>query len=1110
MSKSSFFSNTGPSNTQNTAIESSVSGAAASATAAAASATSAASSAASASANVTNNAASAAASEVSRQASLVAKNAAVVAKSAAETAETNSANSATASANSATASANSATASEASKATSTTKASEASTSASTAATKSGDSETARAASVVAKDASVVAKNESVAAKVLSVAAKDASVVAKNAAVTAQNNASASAQTATTKASEASTSAATATTKASQAATSATASEASKVTSVNSASTATTKASEASTSAASAAASYDFFDDRMLGAKSSAPTVDNDGASLVQGTLYFDTSSQTMKVYGSSGWVPAGSSVNGTSARFKFVSTNNQTTFSGSDANSQTLVYDAGFLDVYLSGLRLVNGTDFTATTGTNIVLAAGAATGDILEIVAYGTFVLANFNADKLDGQHGSYYTGYTDTAVSNLVDSSPAALNTLNELAAALGDDVNFSTTVNNSIATKAPLANPTFTGTTTIPTADINAGTIDGTTVGASSASTGAFTTLSASGDVNFDSGTLFVDVSANKVGIGTSSPSAPLSVVAASGAVPALGAASSHAAIGSGGFGTMIGTKSTGVGYIQQQRFDGTATAYSLALQPNGGNVGIGTASPSYALDVVSSATNNENLARFSSAGGVRAVFNTDSDDDGSLSLYDKSDAAKVLIRSLGNSYLNGGNLGIGTASPNSLVDIKGIHSQLRLTDSDDNKFLLFSYSGGKLVARNNSTSTTVNQFTLTEDGKFGIGTTNPDDGDLQIGDANSAFTIAVAGARTKFGYNGANAIVQGGSSKGVAFCVNNGTLGSGEAMRIDSSGRVGIGTASPAASTKLHISSGVNNTPTTFRIENTDQSIETNQEVNAIEFYTNDASASGTGVSAKIAQTATNPGNQYGLAFSTYNTSLVEAMRIDASGNLLVGKTSSSISTEGNVLFGSGGSWFTNSASSTADFNRLSTDGDVIRFKKDGTSVGSIASKDGDIVIGTNDTGVRFRDALDAIYPANASTQAGRDNAIDLGTSSHRFDDIYATNGTIQTSDRNEKQDIAELSDAEQRVAVACKGLLRKFRWKDSVAEKGDEARTHFGIIAQDLQAAFAAEGLDAGDYAMFISTTWTDEETNEEKTRMGVRYSELLAFIISAI
>jgi hypothetical protein len=116
----------------------------------------------------------------------------------------------------------------------------------------------------------------------------------------------------------------------------------------------------------------------------------------------------------------------------------------------------------------------------------------------------------------------------------------------------------------------------------------------------------------------------------------------------------------------------------------------------------------------------------------------------------------------------------------------------------------------------------------------------------------------------------------------------------------------------------------------------------------------------------------------------------------------------------------------------------------------------------------------------------------------------------LDDIYATNGTIQTSDRNEKQDIEALSDAEQRVAVAAKGLLRKFRWKDAVEDKGDEARIHFGIIAQDLQDAFTAEGLDAGGYAMFISITWTDEETGEERTRMGVRYSELLAFIIAAI
>tara|TARA_B100001248_G_scaffold32786_2_gene21131 strand:+ start:5372 stop:7096 length:1725 start_codon:yes stop_codon:yes gene_type:complete len=59
--------------------------------------------------------------------------------------------------------------------------------------------------------------------------------------------------------------------------------------------------------------------------------------------------------------------------------------------------------------------------------------------------------------------TAYTDTAISNLVDSSPGALNTLNELAAAINDDASFSTTVTNSIATKMPLAGGEFTGDVT-----------------------------------------------------------------------------------------------------------------------------------------------------------------------------------------------------------------------------------------------------------------------------------------------------------------------------------------------------------------------------------------------------------------------------------------------------------------------------------------------------------------------------------------------------------------------------------------------------------------------------------------------------------------------
>ena len=66
--------------------------------------------------------------------------------------------------------------------------------------------------------------------------------------------------------------------------------------------------------------------------------------------------------------------------------------------------------------------------------------------------------------------TAYTDTAISNLVDSSPSALNTLNELAAALGDDANFSTTVTNSIATKLALAGGTLTGNLTLSSSYID----------------------------------------------------------------------------------------------------------------------------------------------------------------------------------------------------------------------------------------------------------------------------------------------------------------------------------------------------------------------------------------------------------------------------------------------------------------------------------------------------------------------------------------------------------------------------------------------------------------------------------------------------------------
>ena len=91
----------------------------------------------------------------------------------------------------------------------------------------------------------------------------------------------------------------------------------------------------------------------------------------------------MKVYSSGGFINAGSSVNGTADRYKYTATASQTTFTGADDNTNTLAYDAGFLDVYLNGIKLVNGSDFTASSGTSIVLTKGATVSDILEVIAY-------------------------------------------------------------------------------------------------------------------------------------------------------------------------------------------------------------------------------------------------------------------------------------------------------------------------------------------------------------------------------------------------------------------------------------------------------------------------------------------------------------------------------------------------------------------------------------------------------------------------------------------------------------------------------------------------------------------------------------------------------
>jgi hypothetical protein len=137
----------------------------------------------------------------------------------------------------------------------------------------------------------------------------------------------------------------------------------------------------------------------------------------------------------------------------------------------------------------------------------------------------------------------------------------------------------------------------------------------------------------------------------------------------------------------------------------------------------------------------------------------------------------------------------------------------------------------------------------------------------------------------------------------------------------------------------------------------------------------------------------------------------------------------------------------------------------------------------------------------------------------DNIVSLGLAGQRWTVVYAATGAINTSDANQKQDIESINDAEKATAVAIKGLIKKFKFKDSVKEKGDKARIHFGVIAQEVQAAFTANGLDAENYGLFCSDTWytLDGETVSkgtegatEVTQLGIRYDELLCFVIAAL
>jgi hypothetical protein len=508
---------------------------------------------------------------------------------------TNAANSATAAASSASSASSSASAASGSASTASTQASNASTSATNASNSASSASTsATNAAASASTATTQASNASTSATNASNSASAASTSASNAA-TSETNAAASASTASTQATNAS----------------------------NSATAASGSATSAASSAAAAASALDSFDDRYLGTKTSDPTLDNDGNALVAGALYFSTTQNVMKVYDGASWITATSAGATSLLRFRYVATSGQTTFSGADAAAATLTYTVNNIAVHRNGVTL-DTSEYTASNGTSIVLTVAAGTGDIIDIIAFKSFTVAD-------------------------------------ALSAVSGGTVNGAVTVTGALTANGNVI------------------------LGDASTDT-----------LNVGNGGLVKDASGN-VGIGTSSPAKQLDLAASNQGITTgdpLNTLRFTDTDTSSATGQPMGriewysadTDTAGVkAYIQAQATDGSpdgdmifatnhvsggGTAERMRIQYDG-NVGIGTSSPAYKLDVSGDRARIVNtgvaeLITSSSGGGGNWEFGVDASGNGFI----YSGQSKYLAISTNGSerarITSGGDLLVGVTS------------------------------------------------------------------------------------------------------------------------------------------------------------------------------------------------------------------------------------------------------------------------------------------------------------------------------------------------------------------------------------------------------------------------------------------------------------